>query len=223
MTSEAMCASSVCSVRRNLRRAGTLKKRSRTVMTVPFGSADSSQRKIFPPAISTVVPVVSSAARVSSSSRDTAAMEGSASPRNPSVEMASRSSASRNLLVAWRSKASKRVVAEHAAAVIRDADEPSAAAIHFDRECRLRRHRGSFREVPLRRKRAAPPPLRPRFYSRRGRRECGCGPFPTSLGCGFYCIGDTALGQQIPRRAVQIRQVAAILDGLVHQRRLRLG
>src|SRR6266481_5162897 len=101
-----MWASSVCSERRNFLRAGTLKNRSRTVMDVPGASAASSQRSILPPAISTRAPVASSEARVSSSSRDTEAMEGSASPRNPSVPMESRSLTSRNLLVAWRSKAS---------------------------------------------------------------------------------------------------------------------
>ena len=48
----------------------------------------------------------SSGERVSSSSRDTDAMEGSASPRNPSVAIESRSFTSASLLVAWRSKAS---------------------------------------------------------------------------------------------------------------------
>ena len=46
------------------------------------------------------------ASAVSSSSRETEAMEGSASPRKPSVAMESRSFTSRSLLVAWRSKAS---------------------------------------------------------------------------------------------------------------------
>src|SRR5438094_3961736 len=75
-------------------------------MDVPAASAVSSQRSILPPAISTRAPVVSSAERVSRSSRDTEAIEGSASPRNPSVAMESRSLTSRSLLVAWRSKAS---------------------------------------------------------------------------------------------------------------------
>src|ERR1039458_10433629 len=51
------------------------------------------------------VPVASSIDRVSSSRRETEAMEGSASPRNPSVEMESRSLTLRSLLVACRSKA----------------------------------------------------------------------------------------------------------------------
>ena len=76
-------------------------------MTVPPPSAASSQRSILPPAISMRVPVVSSAERVSSSSRETDAIEGKASPRKPSVEIESRSLTSRSLLVACRSKASR--------------------------------------------------------------------------------------------------------------------
>ena len=95
-----MCASSVCSDRRNFLRAGTLKNRSRTVMEVPAVNATSSQCSILPPAISMRVPVVSSAERVSSIKRETEAMDGSASPRNPSVAIESRSFTSRSLLVA---------------------------------------------------------------------------------------------------------------------------
>ena len=101
-----MCASSVCSERRNFLRAGTLKNRSRTVIWVPGASAASSDRSILPPAISTRAPVASSAARVSSTSRETEPIEGSASPRKPRVEMLIRSLALESLLVACRSKAS---------------------------------------------------------------------------------------------------------------------
>ena len=60
------------------------------------------------PRSSTRVPVVSSADRVSSSSRETDPMEGSASPRKPSVaDLDSRSLTSCSLLVACRSKASR--------------------------------------------------------------------------------------------------------------------
>src|ERR1019366_1010314 len=74
-------------------------------MMVPPASAASSQRRILPPASSTVVPTASSRARVSSNSRETDAMDGSASPRNPRVAIESRSLTSESLLVAWRSKA----------------------------------------------------------------------------------------------------------------------
>jgi hypothetical protein len=49
-------ASSVDSARRNLRRAGVLKKRSLTAMVVPRGNAASSTRWILPPATSMRVP-----------------------------------------------------------------------------------------------------------------------------------------------------------------------
>src|SRR2546421_7485797 len=53
------------------------------------------------------VPAASVSSRVSRSNRETAAIVGSASPRNPSVAIESRSSADLSLLVAWRSNASK--------------------------------------------------------------------------------------------------------------------
>ena len=132
MTSEAMCASSVCSVRRNLRRAGTLKNRSRTVMMVPFGSADSSQRKILPPAISTVVPVVSSAARVSSSRRDTEAMDGRASPRKPESGDGEQVVDIAQLAGGVALEGEQGVIAQHAAAIVGDADKPPPAALDVD-------------------------------------------------------------------------------------------
>jgi hypothetical protein len=101
-----MCESSVDSDRRNFLRAGVLKKRSRIVIEVPSGSPASSTRMILPPLISRTVPAASSSARVSRCRRATEAIEGSASPRNPRVEMLSRSSVSLIFEVAWRSKAS---------------------------------------------------------------------------------------------------------------------
>ena len=100
-----MCDNSVDSAFRNFLRAGVLKKRSRTVIEVPNGSPASSTRAIFPPLISTTVPAVSCSARVSSRSRDTDAIAGSASPRNPSVATLSRSSAFLIFEVACRSNA----------------------------------------------------------------------------------------------------------------------
>ena len=102
-----MWESSVDSAFRNFFRAGVLKKRSRTVIAVPSGRPASSTRKILPPLISTMVPEDSPRARVSSFSRETEAIEGKASPRNPSVATVSRSSALWIFEVAWRSKASR--------------------------------------------------------------------------------------------------------------------
>ena len=75
-------------------------------MDVPNGRPASSTRAIFPPLISTTVPASSSAALVSSRRRETDAIDGSASPRNPSVATLSRSSVFLIFDVAWRSKAS---------------------------------------------------------------------------------------------------------------------
>ena len=105
-------------------------------MAVPPPSAASSQRSILPPAISMRVPVVSSAERVSSSSRETEAIEGSASPRKPSVEMESRSLTSRSLLVAWRSKASSASSRNMPQPSSDDADQPPPAGFHFDAQVR---------------------------------------------------------------------------------------
>ena len=71
------------------------------------GRPDSSTLKILPPLISTTVPEGSPGSRVSRRRRQMEAIEGSASPRKPSVAMLSRSSAFLSLEVAWRSKASK--------------------------------------------------------------------------------------------------------------------
>src|SRR6184192_835736 len=57
----------------------------------------------------------------------TAPIEGSASPRKPSVRMRKRSSSS-SLEVAWRST-ERKVAMGHAAAVVGDADPPPPAAI----------------------------------------------------------------------------------------------
>ena len=66
-------------------------------------------------------------------SRATAPIEGSASPRKPSVSIASRSSPA-SLEVAWRSTRELEIGARHALAVVGDADQPAAAAVgeHVD-------------------------------------------------------------------------------------------
>src|SRR6185437_6008135 len=76
------------------------------LIAVPTGTPAGFTPINSPPANSIRVPCSSSAARVSSVSRDTAAIEGSASPRNPSVAIESKSSAVRSFDVACRSNAS---------------------------------------------------------------------------------------------------------------------
>ena len=76
---------SVRSVRRNFRRAGVLKNRSRTSTVVPSGCAAGRGSPSSPPSAAMLVAVSSPAVREVSLSRATDAMLGSASPRNPSV------------------------------------------------------------------------------------------------------------------------------------------
>ena len=97
----------VCSVWkdfRNLRRAGTLKNKSRTSKVLPVGKPISATPWSWPPATSMQVPTVSPSAQVFIVRRETAAIDGMASPRNPYVEMRSMSSTSRILLVACGSR-----------------------------------------------------------------------------------------------------------------------
>ena len=79
---------------------------SATLTVVPAGNPAGFTPSSLPPANSTRVPSGSDSSRVSSKSRETAAMDGSASPRKPRVAMERRSSAVLSLLVAWRSNAS---------------------------------------------------------------------------------------------------------------------
>jgi hypothetical protein len=91
---------------RNLRRAGRLKNRSATSMQVPSLVPISRADAILPPSIRISVPLCAPRARVRRTKCDTDAMLGSASPRNPSVRIAPRSSGVLILLVACRSTAS---------------------------------------------------------------------------------------------------------------------
>ena len=60
-------------------------------------------------------------------------MAARASPRKPSVPMASSPRSSRSLLVAWRRKGHARVLGGHAAAVVRHAQVFRAAAAYLHR------------------------------------------------------------------------------------------
>ena len=68
-------------------------------------------------------------ARVLSVRCETEAIDGSASPRNPSVAIAARSDGTRILLVACRSSASRASSGIHALAVVFDANQPLAAEL----------------------------------------------------------------------------------------------
>ncbi len=101
----AAAATSLGALLRNLRRAGVLKKRSCASTVVPAGAATSSFSFTVPPSPRTSVPVSAPRGHESSEKRVTAQMAGSASPRKPSVVMASRSSSAASLEVAWRRRA----------------------------------------------------------------------------------------------------------------------
>ena len=68
---------------RNFLRAGALKKRFLTSTVVPGRRGKSSTATILPASTRKAVPATSSTSRVSRESRDTAAMDGRASPRKP--------------------------------------------------------------------------------------------------------------------------------------------
>jgi hypothetical protein len=97
------CPSSVCSLFRNLRRAGVLKYSSRTSIVVPWVPAAGLST---PVCASMRTAWGASAVRLVMNSSDTEAIDASASPRNPSVPTASSSASERILLVAWRIRAS---------------------------------------------------------------------------------------------------------------------
>jgi hypothetical protein len=109
-----MCADSVASLLRNLRRAGTELNRWVTVVRVPGARPASRTCTSLPPLITTSVPGPV-AGRVCNSKCDTLAMDGTASPRKPKVPSRSKSAVSTSLLVACRSSESMRVVPGHAA------------------------------------------------------------------------------------------------------------
>jgi hypothetical protein len=101
-----MCCTSVRSLFRNLRLAGTLKNRSRTSTVVPTGCDAGTTLLTVPLSADTFAPMAASRARDMSCMRDTDAMLGNASPRKPSVATRSRSSMHVSLLVACRDSAS---------------------------------------------------------------------------------------------------------------------
>ncbi len=96
---------SVASVRRNLRRAGVWKYRSDTCTVVPCARAAGSTGEWSGPSARSRWAFLASAVRDVSASRDTDAIDASASPRNPIEATASSSSSVAILLVAWRASA----------------------------------------------------------------------------------------------------------------------
>ena len=101
-----VAASSVAGAFKNLRRAGVLKKRSCTSTLVPTSAGTPSRWATTPPSPPSRRPSGAPPARLVTVKRETAQIAASASPRKPSVAIASRSSSRASLEVAWRSSAS---------------------------------------------------------------------------------------------------------------------
>ena len=96
-----MCWSSVRSLRRNLRRAGVLKKRSRTSTEVPGGWGVGSGPTVpMPPVVRMVHPASLARTREDRIKVEIDPMLGSASPRKPRLASDTRSSKPPILLVA---------------------------------------------------------------------------------------------------------------------------
>ena len=108
-------------------------------MHVPSRVPTSRIDAACPPSMRTSVPLSAPRARVRITKCDTDAMLGSASPRNPSVRIAPRSSGREILLVACRSTASCASVRLHALAVVLDANQLLAAELDGDRDPRRTR------------------------------------------------------------------------------------
>src|SRR5262249_32528781 len=100
LTTSQMWLNSVGGDLRNLRRAGTLKKISRTATVVPGAAAVGRSPLLAPPSQQNRYAIDASLGRETISSFATEAMLGSASPRNPKVAMRNRSASTLNLLVA---------------------------------------------------------------------------------------------------------------------------
>jgi len=99
---------SVCVERRNFRRTGVLKNKSRTSTVVPTGHPQGVTAETWPPLTVISAPLGASAGRLRRSRRLTSAIEARASPRKPNVPTRNRSSAEAILLVAWLATASGR-------------------------------------------------------------------------------------------------------------------
>ena len=107
-TAASACSASVRGCLRNFRRAGVAKNRSDTTTRVPGAPAAGATSDTAPPATEISEACAASRVREVMCRRAAAPIEGSASPRKPSVSMRTRSS-SASFEVAWRSTESARV------------------------------------------------------------------------------------------------------------------
>ena len=123
------------------------------------------------------VPVVSSGERVSSSSRETDAIDGSASPRKPERRDREQVFDVAQFAGGVALEGQQGVVAQHAAAVVDDADQAASAGFDLDAQLgrpgveRILEQFFDDRSRPLHHL------ARRRFCWRPGREGCGCGPW----------------------------------------------
>ena len=126
--------SSASALFRNLRRAGTLPKRSSTTTRVPFGCRAGETRGGALRSATTSVPRPDSSGDVVRTRRETDAIEGSASPRKPIVpierQVLERADLGRRVPL----EGQPRVPGRHAGAVVHDLDprDPPAFDVHAD-------------------------------------------------------------------------------------------
>src|SRR4051812_42322101 len=182
-------------------------------MVHPRGSPDSSHLRILPPAISTRVPVVSSPERVSSSRRDTLAIDGRASPRKPSVAIDNRSRTSLSLLVAWRSNASNassRSIPAPSSATRISLRPPASTAIRRSVAPASSEFSSSSLTTEAGRSTTSPAAILLATLSERTRI------LPIAARRALL-HGDSALLQQVARALQQAQQVAPIIDVFPHQ------
>ena len=127
-----MCWYSVFSVRKNLRRAGTLKNRSRTSTRVPKPCEAGAGALISPSRALTTQACAAVAVRDANDRRETEAILGSASPRNPKVAHVLKILQGGNLARGMPRQRQSQVGRIDADAIVRDADQPAAAALEFN-------------------------------------------------------------------------------------------
>ncbi len=132
-TTLTMERNSASPLRRNFRRAGTFSKSSRTVTVVPRSrAAGITLRSPVSGSKATVVACPLPPSKVVIEKRDTLAIEGSASPRKPSVRTRVRSSNRADLRGGVALQRQHGVALRHPAAVVADLDELPPAVLEQD-------------------------------------------------------------------------------------------
>ena len=131
LTMSDMAIASARSDFKNLSRAGVAAKRSRASTLVPIGAAQGSIALLIPSSTTIFKAVGAPRVRVRISSRDTEAIEGSASPRKPKVAIAVEIAVG-DFRRRVPLDAQGEIGFVHAAPVVGDADEPTPAGLDRD-------------------------------------------------------------------------------------------